>query len=257
MKTTIRLSCIAILVVSVILAGCSPKPGTETPPGTEPAGPTEVATGLQVDRAIRLDPATAEDDDSLVVNAFLYEGLVQLDASGAPQPALAVSWTISDDELDYVINLRPDVTFHNGNAFNADVVLANFNRWFDPANSLHNDLAYAGWEEFFLGFKGEFDETGAAVSPFDGIEKIDNLTILIHLNRPVPDLITYLAQPYFAILDPEVMAGGVDMLGSSVETVSGTGPYSLLAWTDAGLTLIPNVNYWDVVPTEDMRIGWK
>lgn len=261
-KTFLFFSCTVILLISIVLAGCAPTPpATGTPIATDaPVTPGDTSSTTipeTVERTIQLDPATVSDSDSITVSSLVYEGLVALDADGNPQAALAVNWTVSDDQLDYVISLRPDVFFHSGNAFNADAVLANFNRWFDPANPLHGDKTYSGWAEYFLGFKGDFDTSGVAISPFDGVEKVDNQTILIHLNRPLPEFLTFLALPYFAILDPAILESGADMLGTSVETVSGTGAYSISAWDDAGLALTPNSNYWGELPTEEVHIGWK
>ncbi len=73
-----------------------------------------------------LDPtagAAAAIDE--VVYANIFEGLTRIDASGAVQPALAESWTVSDDGLTYRFTLRPGVVFHDGSAFDsADVVFS-------------------------------------------------------------------------------------------------------------------------------------
>lgn len=264
MKTSLRYLITALLVVSAILAGCSPKNTPTSTPTTITEAPVnlvpenlDLSLPEAVSKDIKLDPATTQDADILAVSSLVYEGLVKLDESDNVQPALAISWTTSDDQLDYVLNLRQDVTFHSGGIFDADAVLVNFNRWFDPEDPLHGTKVYLGWEQFFLGFKGDVDAAGVAISPFDGVEKVDNFTILIHLNRPVPELLSYLAQPYFWIIDPAVLDSGADTLGTSIETVSGTGAYVLSGWTDTGLVFSPNAEYWDAVPTADVQIGWK
>src|SRR5437762_8164622 len=118
-----------------------------------------------------------------MVNGYLYEGLVKME-SGSPAPALATAWIISEDGLDYIFNLRPGVAFQDGSPLNADAVIANFNRWFDQEDALRGAGAYTAWQNAFLGFKGEVDENGSPKSSFDGIEKVNDLTVLVHLNRP-------------------------------------------------------------------------
>ncbi len=264
MKKSWRFFVIALLIVSAALAGCGQKNNTPTstpltPSASATASLEAVTAGIpqKVSRSIQLDPATVEDPDSLSVSSLVYDCLVRLDGSGNLQPALAISWTISDDQLDYILNLRQGLTFRSGASFNADAVLANFNRWFDRADALHGSKAYPGWSKFFLGFKGDVDSQGVAVSPFDGIEKVDEHTVLIHLNRPEPKLLQNLAQPFFAILDPTVMASKGEAVGTTSDVVSGTGAYILSAWTDSGLVLTPNANYWAGAPAGELQIGWK
>ncbi|HEX9408829.1 MAG TPA: ABC transporter substrate-binding protein, partial [Methylomirabilota bacterium] len=59
----------------------------------------------------------------------VYESLVDVDAQGKPMPGLALSWKPAGD-LAWEFTLRRGVTFHNGEAFNADTVLFNLDRMF-------------------------------------------------------------------------------------------------------------------------------
>ena len=52
----------------------------------------------------------------------VFESLVDVDAQGKPVPGLALSWKPVND-LTWEFTLRRGVTFHNGEAFNADTVL--------------------------------------------------------------------------------------------------------------------------------------
>ncbi len=267
MNRNLALFALVILIGSA-LAGCGPKGSTAGSPATATSlapvsPPTETPQMANpnlpsaVNRSIHLDPAVTDDADSLAVSGLVYDGLTRLDAAGNLQPALATDWTVSDDQLDYVITLRQGVTFGSGAAFNADVVLANFNRWFDPADPLHGSQTYAGWSKFFLGFKGDVDSQGVAVSPFDGIEKVDEHTVLIHLNRPEPNLLQNLAQVQFAILDPAVIASQGKATGTTAQSVNGTGAYRLSSWTESGLALAPNPNYWGGAPAGNLNFTWK
>lgn len=238
----------------------SPPPTATVAPPLEPTATVEVSAAkadLTVSKNIRLDPAVATDADSLLISGYLYEGLVALDGAGNPIPLLATGWTVSDDALDYVFELRPNVIFHDGTPFNADAVVANFMRWFDPADPLRGSGTYQAWQAAFLGFRGEVDEKQQPLSLFDGIEKVNDLTVLIHLNRPEPDLLTKLAQPAFALVSPSAMAANVDAFGMQAGGAAGTGPYRLLEWTENGLVLAPNTAYWGTPPTANLVVAWK
>ncbi|MBM3151796.1 MAG: hypothetical protein FJZ96_06275 [Chloroflexi bacterium] len=249
----------------IALTACGPQPGdepevTDTPEiEPVPVTPTEepVPAIAPLDRAVVFDPALQTDADALLVCGLIYDGLTSLDTTGQPLASLAVSWTVSDDQLDYIFTLQPNVTFSSGAPFNADAVIDNFTRWFDPASPLHGDGAYAGWKQYFLDFKGELDANQVPISQFDGIEKVDDLTVLIHLNRPEPELLTFLAQPYFLIVDPALLASSGAEYGTGPESISGTGAYLLAEWGDAGILLQPNPAYWGGIPSVAINIGWR
>lgn len=257
-----------LLTCLLVLTGCQPA-AESMPAATEPPAaslptqsaptseaaapvPTESITAISPD--ITLDPALTQDTDSLMVSQYLYEGLVRLDESGNPQPALAESWVISDDQLDYIFKLRGNAAFSDGAPITPDIVADNFNRWFDPQNPLHGNGNYAAWQETFLGFHGEKGDDKRPKSTVDGIQKVDFNTVLIHLNRLEPNLLIYLAKPEFAVLKTESLADGYGERGSLIVS---SGPYTISAWTDDGLTLSPNPNYWGEKPQEDLEFIWK
>jgi peptide/nickel transport system substrate-binding protein len=255
-----RLHLLPLIALTVLLLAACELKSTPTPtPTAPPTQPIPLPDNIpaSVDRSVRLDPAVSSDPDTLALSSLLYDSLTRLDQDGNPVPALALSWSVSDDQLDTVLTLRQGVTFHDGSPFNADTVLANFNRWFDPADPLHASGTFSAWQAEFFGFKGELDTGRQPISSFDGIEKVDNFTVLIHLNRPVPDLMSKLAQPSFQILDPALLAAAGDTYGLSSQNVNGTGAYILSEWTDSGLTFTPNPAYWGVIPATDLQIGWR
>lgn len=278
MRKHVAFISILALIVMVVVAGCGP---TATPTGTQPAeeetappteeptmedsggeaAPAETPEMMSVASDIQLDPALADElgdsaTDALLVDSYVYEGLVALDGSD-PVAALAVDWTVSDDGLDYVFDLRPGVTFHDGTPFDADAVVANFNRWFSPASELRGEGSYQAWVDAFMGFEGEVDDAEQPVSSVDGIEKVDNLTVLIHLNRPDSDLPAKLAQGAFAMVSPTALAANMDSYGTqeTADAVAGTGPYTVTSWTDSTLTLDPYDNYWGATPDEPVEFA--
>lgn len=270
---------IILLTVALALSACSGQEGTATASQATSVAPTSIpattvpasavpqaATGpviggsgevlpadFSISKDILLDPALAPNDDSKIVNNYIYEGLLQV-VDGKMYLALAESFTRSEDGLDYIFQLRPGVKFHDGSDFNADAVVANFYRWFDPANALHGTGTYDAWVTDFLGFKGEKTDSGAAKSIFDGAEKINDLTVVIHLSKPDADLIVKLSDPAFAIVNPAALkAPG---FGTQAGIDGGTSAYMLVDWNDQGLTLQSFGNYWDAqyIPANGVSI---
>jgi peptide/nickel transport system substrate-binding protein len=257
---------------ALLLTSCQPKTETAPLPGETPAPsastpspspaaefertsvPTQPPPALN--RSLTLDPALTTDPDSILVSGYLYEGLVRLDANGSPQPALADSWEISDDQLDYIFQLRGGAAFSDGSPLTTDIIVENFNRWFDPSHPLHGNGNYAAWQKAFLGFLGQKGADKRPVSTVDGIQKVDFNTVLIHLNRPEPNLLIYLADPAFSILKTDALAADSAYGGRSSAIVA-SGPYALSSWTDDGLTLSPNPYYWGEKPQDDLSFVWK
>src|SRR5690349_11365910 len=105
-----------------LLVACQPKATATEETTTEPAASaspssqTSSKDAESISRDLFLDPALTQDADSLKISQYLYEGLVVLDGSGNPQPGLAESWVISDDQLDYIFTLRPGAVFSDGTA---------------------------------------------------------------------------------------------------------------------------------------------
>lgn len=256
---------IILLVVTLALSACGGQggtateaqatatsiPATEAPASAEPQATSSPIIGgsgevtpaeFSISKDILLDPALASNDDSKIVNNYLYEGLLQV-VDEQMYLALAQSFTRSEDGLDYIFELRPGVKFHDGSDFNADAVVTNFYRWFDPADALHGAGTYDAWVVDFLGFKGEKTDAGTAKSTFDGAEKINDLTVVVHLSTPDPDLIIKLSNPAFAIVNPAALkAPG---FGVQAGKDGGTGAYMLTGWDDQGLTLQSFGSYWD------------
>jgi peptide/nickel transport system substrate-binding protein len=94
-----------------------------------PAVAQEGTLEIGVDQApVGLDPHLVTAFSSFVVIGQIYDGLIEFDADLTIGPALATTWQISDDGLVYDVELRDDVTFHNGRAMTADDVIYSFER---------------------------------------------------------------------------------------------------------------------------------
>lgn len=242
---------VVLIAAMFVLAACGGQAApTSNSGGAQPAQNTPSTGGqmpsgmsMSVSKNIMLDPAMmAGDTDSQTVMGYMYETLIKIQ-DGAPVPGLAASAAPAEDGLAYTITLRPGVKFHDGTAVNADAVIANFNRWFDPKDAGRGSGTYDAWAAAFKGFKGETGADGKAKSTFDGAEKVDDLTVILHLNTPDPDFLTKLANPAFSIVSPA--AFGMVGFGTMTGKDGGTGPYMMSAWTASGLTLAPFADYWN------------
>ncbi len=69
-----------------------------------------------------VNPLLANTQADRDLSSLVYSGLTRLDEFGQPVPDLAQSWDISEDGLTYTFNLRPGVTWHDGEPFTAEDV---------------------------------------------------------------------------------------------------------------------------------------
>ena len=60
-----------------------------------------------------LEPVMSNSIQTIWGLSIMMEGLVEFDRKADLKPALAKSWTISDDALTYTFTLRSDVNFHD------------------------------------------------------------------------------------------------------------------------------------------------
>jgi nickel transport system substrate-binding protein len=75
-----------------------------------------------------MDPHTYRPNEFWASN-WVYEGLVAYGANGVIEPSLAISWTISDKTgggQEYRFELRQNVLFHDGSAWNCNAAKLNF-----------------------------------------------------------------------------------------------------------------------------------
>ncbi len=177
-----------------------------------------------------LDPALTDDNDSANMCANLYESLLRFKRGTVEvEPALAESWTISDDGLVYTFNLRKGVKFHDGTPFNADAVKFNFDR-----QSKENRVEKMSYAPLML----------------DDIEKtevVDEYTFRVTLKKKLTPFLNLMAMNFAA---PIASPTALKKYNNSLMTNPvGTGPYRFVTW-DRGqqIVLTRNEDYWGEKP---------
>ncbi|MGD9316879.1 MAG: ABC transporter substrate-binding protein [Anaerolineae bacterium] len=194
-------------------------PPTEVPPTEAPPAPTELRIGISLD-VESMDPFFVNQAAGWSVVHALFDHLVERDFEGNIVPGLALSWTIVDTStLEF--ELRQDVSFHNGEPFNAESVKFSVERMLAEEEAPN---------------QGKF-------TSIDSVEIMDDYTVRLHLNRPDGTLFDSLTSR-LAMLPPqyfeEVGAEGF------AQAPVGTGPFSFVEWVpDDHVTLVANEDYWE------------
>jgi ABC-type transport system substrate-binding protein len=165
---------------------------------------------------------------STSVLAHMYGNLVRrnlVDGLRSVIPDLAESWEVSDDGLVYTFHLRAGVTFHDGEAFAADDVVATFNRIISPPE----------------GIVSVFQEE---LSMVDSVEAVDDLTVQFTLSSPRAYFLDLLANPEYVIYPEHVLTANNNDLREVI--APGTGAFKYVEYQTAEKWVLErNENYWD------------
>jgi peptide/nickel transport system substrate-binding protein len=169
-----------------------------------------------------LDPtagAAAAIDE--VVYANIYEGLTRFAEDGSIIPALAESWTISDDGLTWTFQLQEGVTFHDGTAFDAEDVKFSLDRARAPESANAQKALFAG---------------------ISAVNVTDPLTVEIVLAAPNGNFPFNLAWGDAVMVAPESVA-------NAATAPVGTGPFTFVRWVQGDrVEIARNANYWGEAP---------
>lgn len=176
--------------------------------------------------ATGLDPHTQTAFASLALLNMIYEPLVTNDHNLNLVPGLAESWEFSDDAMTLTFKLREGVTFHDGSAFDAEDVIASYERILDEETASAARTNYLSIET---------------------MEAPDPYTVVFNLNTPDVPLLSALTSTNAAIISADVIADG-----DPGTDVIGTGPFMLENWTPEENTMLAaNTAWWGDGPFVD------
>ncbi|SDJ03950.1 glutathione ABC transporter substrate-binding protein [Natribacillus halophilus] len=158
--------------------------------------------------AVDLDPHGSNDTSSTHIRSNLYDKLVDYDENMELEPDLAEDYEQIDDNT-WEFNLKEDVTFHDGEPFDADDVVATLERVIDPDFASEKAFLYEMIEE---------------------IEAVDEHTVQITTEYPFAPLDAHLAHDGGGMMSAAAIEEDEnDERNLDTEPV-GTGPFELENW---------------------------
>ena len=215
---------LALAAVLLLLAGCG---------GSSEPAPKRVM--LRVALPIvpsQLDPAKASDLPSLNVAHELYSGLTRFSGTGV-EPDLAESWDVDQGGLVWTFHLRKNLRWSDETPIVAD----DFRRSWLRALAPSTGAPYAGPA---LGIVRGARHLHATGSGGLGVEALDDRTLRVTLQHPVPWFDELAAFPVAALQPPKPNAY--------------SGPFRLGSRGPERLVLERNLGYWNADGVEPARV---
>ncbi len=190
--------------------------------GGEPVEGAEITIALGSEPT-SLDPQLVDDGGERAINDNIYETLLTRTPEGELAPGLAAELPTQVDDTTWEFKLREGITFHNGDAFNAESVVATVNRM-------------VGLVE-----RGETDNDGFYAT-LTGAEAVDETTVRIMTDGAdgvLPARMYWMKQiPASAEKTPDMS-----------EEPIGTGPYTFVSRNQGvSIELAANPDYWGEAP---------
>lgn len=221
-KICIRLSLVAL---SFLIASCQEKP--REIPAVEARGDESEFIVAQ-----RRDPGNWDPIDTFLVvwgsvGSNIYDGLVYRNEKLELQPGLALRWEYLDDNTRIRFTLRENVTFHNGEPFNAAAVQYTFDR--------------------LLGDEGLKGPQRSNYTSIQQVKIVDDYTVDFHLNAIDPVLLIKLSGYGAMIVPPDYIKEKGEKHFDTAPV--GTGPFKFISYKrDAHLKLAKNEDHWRGAP---------
>jgi nickel transport system substrate-binding protein len=226
LKRLLAVAVSALLVLSLAACG-KPSPSGNTGDGE----PTSINVGESVDFA-GFDPVGIGDGQGFYHYSLLvYETLVHFE-DGKPVPGLAESW--ESEGASWKFSLRKNVTFTDGQPFNAAAVKLNIEKLKE-------------FQEEMLSYYG-------GVSRITSLETPDEHTVIFHYDTPYYPVLQDLSAIPFGMMSPAVFENGDNPYGSTLGDTAGTGKYELKkknCVSGESYTFTRNAGYWGAASGPD------
>ena len=203
-----------------------------------------------------LNYLTTGTTNEFTVSANIIDTLVERDQYGNVVPALAESWTLSDDELTWTFKLRDGITWVTAaGEYYADVTAYDFVTAAQYVLDAKNDASNA-WilSDYLAGAEAYYESTNSEYTgePVDfatvGVKALDEKTVAYTTVEPLPFFLSMLDYSCYMPVNAKFLEEKGDQFGLATgnDTVLYCGAYILSEFKpQESRVYTKNASYWD------------
>ncbi|CAM3848229.1 MULTISPECIES: peptide ABC transporter substrate-binding protein [Bacillus] len=240
-----------VLAMSMALTACSGSGGEKKSTTTSSGGGEEkkseikyaakqVLNRTENQEIPTMDVSKSTDTLGSQILGNTMEGLYRLDKDNKPIPAAAESSTKSEDGKKYTFKLRKDAKWSNGDPVTAKDFVYAWQRLLDK-----NTAAEYAFIAYYIK-NGEAINKGEKPLTDLGAKAVDDYTLEVELEKPVPYFLNLMAFPSYYPLNEKFVKEKGDKFGLEADTTLYNGPFVMASWKhEQGWQLKKNDKYWD------------
>ena len=240
-----------VLAMSMALTACSGSGGEKKSTTTSSGGGEEkkaeikyaakqVLNRTENQEIPTMDVSKSTDTLGSQILGNTMEGLYRLDKDNKPIPAVAESSTKSEDGKKYTFKLRKDAKWSNGDPVTAKDFVYGWQRLLDK-----NTAAEYAFIAFYIK-NAEAINKGEKPLTDLGAKAVDDYTLEVELEKPVPYFLNLMAFPSYYPLNEKFVKEKGDKFGLEADTTLYNGPFVMASWKhEQGWQLKRNDQYWD------------
>ncbi|HDR4723694.1 peptide ABC transporter substrate-binding protein [Bacillus cereus group sp. Sample62] len=240
-----------VLAMSMALTACSGSGGEKKTTTTSSGGGEEkkseikyaakqVLNRTENQEIPTMDVSKSTDTLGSQILGNTMEGLYRLDKDNKPIPAAAESSTKSEDGKKYTFKLRKDAKWSNGDPVTAKDFVYGWQRLLDK-----NTAAEYAFIAYYIK-NAEAINKGEKPLTDLGAKAVDDYTLEVELEKPVPYFLNLMAFPSYYPLNEKFVKEKGDKFGLEADTTLYNGPFVMASWKhEQGWQLKKNDKYWD------------
>ncbi|MCQ6547067.1 peptide ABC transporter substrate-binding protein [Bacillus wiedmannii] len=240
-----------VLAMSMALTACSGSGGEKKSTTTSSGGGEEkkseikyaakqVLNRTENQEIPTMDVSKSTDTLGSQILGNTMEGLYRLDKDNKPIPAAAESSTKSEDGKKYTFKLRKDAKWSNGDPVTAKDFVYGWQRLLDK-----NTAAEYAFIAYYIK-NAEAINKGEKPLTDLGAKAVDDYTLEVELEKPVPYFLNLMAFPSYYPLNEKFVKEKGDKFGLEADTTLYNGPFVMASWKhEQGWQLKKNDKYWD------------